>query len=463
MPRTLLLLLLVFVGCWALSWLPSSIFGQKIKKVDLLADLRPQPADTTMDQLRAQLNNIPLPDNSEPLPSDTTSLSSARRDSLVQAINKPTAGAYANGERIEDYTDNHSALQRFFKALRTSRQSPVRIAFLGDSFIEGDILVGDFRNTLQKNFGGHGVGFVPISSVVAQYRSTVLMKSSGWKTLTLLTDRQQSYAIPGQLFETTADIASLYFQNGSAYSTIQTVSTLKLIYDRCDNTFVQLILNAADTMDVSLPPTDKITQYTFNADTIRTCTISFSDAKNLRALGVALEEPTGVTVDNHALRGNSGLPLANLDPASCQAWNEIRPYDLIILQYGLNVADENTLDYNWYASRMTAVVNSLRDLFPMSDILLLGVSDRCSQYDGDFKTIPAVLALLNAQRRIARQARIAFWNTFGAMGGENSMTHYVANGWAGKDYTHLTYRGGSEISKKLLKALMKEKEYYDNY
>ncbi|MEG1545113.1 MAG: hypothetical protein RR382_11430, partial [Tannerellaceae bacterium] len=99
--------------------------------------------------------------------------------------------------------------------------------------------------------------------------------------------------------------------------------------------------------------------------------------------------------------------------------------------------------------------------FPMADILLLGVSDRSHQDEGEFETMPAVLALLHAQRQSARQVGIPFWNVFGAMGGENSMVRFVANNWASKDYTHLSFRGGREVAAALLKAILLEKEFYD--
>ena len=99
--------------------------------------------------------------------------------------------------------------------------------------------------------------------------------------------------------------------------------------------------------------------------------------------------------------------------------------------------------------------------FPEADILLLGVSDRSHQEDGAFETMPAVLALLHTQRQIARKTGIPFWNTFGGMGGENSMVRFVENNWASKDYTHLSFRGGREIATALLKALLLEKEFYD--
>jgi len=65
------------------------------------------------------------------------------------------------------------------------------------------------------------------------------------------------------------------------------------------------------------------------------------------------------------------------------------------------------------------------------------------------------------RRRAARRAGVAFWNVFGAMGGENSMIRFVENNWASKDYTHLSFRGGKEIASALLKAILLEKEFYD--
>ena len=92
---------------------------------------------------------------------------------------------------------------------------------------------------------------------------------------------------------------------------------------------------------------------------------------------------------------------------------------------------------------------------------MMGVSDRSCQVYGTYETMPAVLALLHAQRQAARRSGIAFWNVFGAMGGENSMVRYVENNWASKDYTHLSFRGGKEIANALLDALMLEKAFYD--
>ena len=64
---------------------------------------------------------------------------------------------------------------------------------------------------------------------------------------------------------------------------------------------------------------------------------------------------------------------------------------------------------------MEEAVRHVRVCFPDADILMLGVSDRSRQVDGTFETMPAVLALLHAQRQAARRSGVAFWNVFGAM------------------------------------------------
>ena len=75
--------------------------------------------------------------------------------------------------------------------------------------------------------------------------------------------------------------------------------------------------------------------------------------------------------------------------------------------------------------------------------------------------MPSVLALLHAQRQTAKRAGVPFWNTFGAMGGNNSMVRYVEKNWASKDYTHLGFGGGRELSRVLVEAILAEMKFYE--
>lgn len=473
--RTFYVVLITIAVCLLMYYLPDKVFGYTLRKVDLLADIRVKDNSAVMDSLRAQLalpdsSDLPAVDSTALLPAETDTIRlrneadsiKAVRDSLYKVIQASWKEGDSIGTNIEDFSQDHTALYRFFTSLgkRETLKRPVRIAFLGDSFIEGDILVADFRAGMQKKFGGRGVGFVPVASHVAQYRPTVEHTFSSWKTHSLLTDKTREFTLPGLLFEPEKEEASVYYKTVARYPNLQPVSRISLIYQRNDATSIQLVCNATDTIRELLPSTQTITQYVREGE-FTEAGFTFKQAAGFTALGVALEDPAGVVVDNFSLRGNSGMNLLQLNKERCEQLEKIRPYDLIVLQYGLNVVSDEVLQYGWYKQRMVEVVEHLKVCFPHTDILLLGVSDRSHQEDGDYATMPAVLALLHTQRQIAKQTGIAFWNVFAAMGGENSMVRYVGNNWASKDYTHLSFRGGKEIASSLLHAILLEKEFYD--
>lgn len=467
--RLLLLLLVALVSTLLMYCLPEQICGYKIKKVDLLSELRVKQEVNVMDSLRRQLledtvevDSVYVRDSIE-IHEDLDSAVLQLRDSLYNVLVQ-TEGADSLGVNIEDYSLGHVGLRRFFSALnsRDTMSRPVRVAFLGDSFVEGDILVGDLRSYLQQTFGGRGVGFVPTSSVAAQYRPTIKMKSEKWKTWSMMTDYTQAYTLSGMLFEPEEEGASMKLETSDRYPEIKSAGTFKLYYQKNNGTVMRLAKNGeTDTLETVLPQTDKITCFEQKGE-FSSVDCSFRNVDGgFLALGVAIEDNKGVVVDNYSLRGNSGLILNRVDSMQSVALNKVRPYDLIILQYGLNVANDSVLQYGWYGKKMEIAIRHLRRCYPTADVLVLGVSDRGRQFDGKFETMPSVLALLHSQRQMAKRMGVTFWNVFGAMGGENSMVRYVENNWASKDYTHLSFRGGKELARILYEALMREKKFYD--
>ncbi|MDH6313159.1 hypothetical protein M2137_001946 [Parabacteroides sp. PFB2-10] len=471
MGRLLALLALTTAMCIALYGLPGEIGGIKIRKVDLLSDIRVKqqqisPLDS-IKQLLLQPDTLEADSIAEPVVAVNTTQTDSdalqRRDSLYKASRvaaKKTADVY-----IEDFSEGHVGLKRFFRAIKNSSQMgrPARVAFMGDSFIEGDIMVGDFRSAMQKEFGGRGVGFVPITSVTAQFRPTVEHKANGWKTISMLKNKKKCFVLPGTVFLPEKENATISLKNVRNNALLQEVESVGLIYEENRQTRVELVFTdngSTDTIASQLPYTNRITLDQIKGN-ITQASYTFTETDGFRALGVALEDMSGVIVDNFSLRGNSGMILDRLDKEKCLEFAEIRPYDLIILQYGLNVLSSEVLDYGWYRQRMINVVEHLKECFPESDILLLGVTDRSHQVDGEYETMPEVLTLLHAQRQIAQRTGIAFWNMYEAMGGENSMIQYVEKNWASKDYTHFSFRGGRELAGALTKAILFEMKFYD--
>lgn len=90
---------------------------------------------------------------------------------------------------IADYsTDSLSSLLTFFNKLDQAKpkHKKVRIAYFGDSFIESDNITADLRTHLQEQFGGSGIGFLPMQSVVsAQYHSINFLPKAFGKTIIL--------------------------------------------------------------------------------------------------------------------------------------------------------------------------------------------------------------------------------------------------------------------------------------
>ena len=468
--RVWVLMLLTSLFCLGAYFFPERIAGHALKRLDMLSDFSYSRSTTQlMDSLRQQLTmeielegtDTVLMEEENALAIEIDSTTLVLRDSLYRAM-YAIEGADSLGSRIEDYSTGHIGLSRFFAALtQEATRRPVRIAVLGDSFIEGDIMVGDLRSGLQQQYGGRGVGFVPVHSVAAQYRPTVTERAEGWETWSILKDREQAYTLPGMLFTAEEEEASIHAKMSDRYPELEEASTLKVIYAQNRQTIMHLSTNTlADTLKLPLPATEQITQMEWQG-AFNEVDLRFTQAKGFQALGIVMEDATGVVVDNYSLRGHSGLSLERLDSASCAAFRQIRPYDLIILQYGLNVASDSVMNYDWYAQRMLKAIAQVKRCFPEADLLMMSVSDRSRQCEQGFETMPAVLALLHAQRKVAKRAGIPFWNLFGAMGGENSMVRYVENNWASKDYTHLGFRGGREVAKALLEALEAEKVFYE--
>ena len=153
------------------------------------------------------------------------------------------------------------------------------------------------------------------------------------------------------------------------------------------------------------------------------------------------------------------IPLETL-----REFNALRPYDLIVLQYGLNVATERGRDYSHYTKGMSEAIGHLKKAFPQAGILVVSVGDRdYKDEDGTLRTMPGIRNLVRYQQHLAADNAVAFWNLFEAMGGEGSMVKLVEAkpAQANYDYTHINFRGGRYLAGLLYEVLVYGKEQYD--
>lgn len=370
------------------------------------------------------------------------------------------ADKLSNG--LTDYSAGEEALLKFQLALSEAGTRQVRIAFLGDSFIEGDILVGPFRNELQAKYGGKGVGYVPMTSETARFRTTVKHRFKGkWQKLSSLRPKKGSRFTLAENFDIASKGAEVSFEMTKSPSNLASVDRVLFLYQSDSLSSYTISINGSEPLsytanyDTILPA--RLYGEIFEQSGVKEVTLTFPDGFNGRLHGIYLDGNTGVVVDNYSLRGSSGLQLAQVSSSLTNDLSRLRDYDLIILSYGLNVASgklEDPDDYGWYYSGMAKSIEHLQRLYPNAVFLMMSISDRATLDEGKIITLPSVSKILLHQKRLAEKYGCLFWNTYGIMQEQGGIEGFVNKGWAAKDYTHLSYAGGQSLAKALLQDLL---------
>jgi hypothetical protein len=444
----ILMLCMILIGSLLFLYnIPEFSIGSfSFRRIDLLSDLKVYDKE---EEFKAIQDSIAI-----------------KEDSVVKLVEEHCRPGITC---IEDYSADSTALKEFFKALAETQKkgSVTRIAFYGDSFIEGDVFCGSFRDTLQSVFGGRGVGYVPITSAVSGFRNTIKHRYDNWRTSSLIARVDSTLEIGPAGFTFVPATGNWVEYKGTRLRYLSDFTTVKLYYRNFDEASVQYSIGNDTTMYIDeLKNSGSLQEWTYrHKSAFNAIKFEFYPFDSLRLYGAAFEKDGGVYVDNFSLRGNSGMSLMGLSDKMLASFGRYRNYKLVILQYGLNSVVEDSLNYRYYTNRMIAVVNKLKKAYPKSSFLLLSVSDRGSNKTGRLSTMNAIPAMRNAQREIAERTNIAFWDLYEGMGGENSMIKFTQQKppLAAKDYTHLTFSGGRKLSGALVKSLLFAKEKYERH
>lgn len=377
-----------------------------------------------------------------------------------QTLSGDTTYYYPERIPIEDFdTTGESPLRRFYAKLAdTTYSRRVRIAVLGDSFIEGDILTADLREALQSRYGGCGTGFAPMASPLTGYRRTIRTQWQGWRSYNIMqrrtapADLRGDYFVSGWICKPDPG-ATVRWEGSDFRRRIDTCRRASLLFIARDSCRVVLTVNDTEERSFEIPPAECLRRIVVRGPIGSLALRLDSGAAGFTGYGAVFEGDGGVTVDNYSIRSNNGQALFGTDPVLNAQANALLGYDLIVLQYGLNILQSGVNDYTVYARQVEKMIAFVRQCFPEAAVLVLATSDRSVRSDNGFAPIGSAPALAGYQRRAARTAGAAFWNTYEAMRMLGGMERFVANGWAGKDYTHINYAGGSRIARALADAL----------
>lgn len=366
--------------------------------------------------------------------------------------------AYAKkGTLIRFNTDTlQPALSKFDEkliALSEGKNVKIRIAWFGDSQIEGDFITQDIRVLLQNYFGSQkGVGYVPITSVSSDFRKTAKLFASG--------------DIRADNFKKSDGNSNLFFSGYSFFSN-------DLNVDFTDNTTKGqatqkwLLYGKGDSISVKIQ--DSIRKYpadkSFNKILISSAAsnkVKFNVVSNKTPIyGVSSEPKSGIVLDNFSFRGITGIELKKLNSDLLAEINRSGYYDLIVFQYGVNLMFKpNDTNYDYYYRAMRPILKKFKNNMPNTEFLLFSCSDRAFNYDGEWKTAVGIDALIDTQARLAYDNDIPFYNFYNSIGGKGTVVKWADTTpqLANKDYIHFNFRGAKIAAKTIFNAIIHDYE-----
>lgn len=447
----LLVVLMAVIVVFGLSFVPwTEITGGFMKDFDLLEDI----SDRTVDRgetdeiidplLAAEMSSVSLTETVDTVPEAET---------VDTVTGTPYEARRIDGVVVmEDYAPQQRGFERLRAALAHSGSRQVRIGVIGDSYIEGDILTQDIRERLQSLYGGRGVGYVPMTSEVSGFRRSVRQTDSGWTEHDLRTDKSIDCRwLSGQRF-TGGPGATATWRAARQPAHAQAWNSARVALRTSSPGTITVQTGTDAPQTVSLNGSDSPQVLDFKGEMSK-FTLTNNSVADLTVYGVWLSDTTGVVVDGMSLRGNSGIVHSSLSPDLTAAMGPGVDYDLIVLEYGLNAVTSRQKDYSYYAGRMAKVIGRLRECYPDADIIVMGAGDRGQKSGTTVHSMATVQSMVNAQRALARDAGVVFWDTRAAMGGDNAIVAWRQAKEVNADYIHLNFDGGRHLADLFVDAL----------
>lgn len=354
-------------------------------------------------------------------------------------------------EKIIDFSTDTSlpALEHCVRKLakiKKEGKGKVRIAFFGDSMIEADLITQDFRSALQDAFGGSGVGFVPVTSISASLRTSAVSKSSNdWTKRNYKSDKTDDLFISGDIFSS-APGSWFSVKDNTAKDSV----SISLLYGNGSGNI------SVDNNIIAVKKGEA-----FNLQTLKTGNSIDVKIQNgsLPVFGISFESPSGVIVDNFSFRGITGVEINKLNDEMLAQINAKRPYDLIILEYGVNVLFRpNDTNFDWYYKKMMLSLSKIKKAFPDAEVLLISTGDRAFRNGDKWESGIGVANLVKTQALMAFEKHFSFFNLYETMGGKNSIVEWATSAppMANKDYVHPNHLGAKKVAAFLSNAIMQE-------
>lgn len=442
---------LLGVLCWVFPAKPVHIGSLSLRWATLASVLdleKPAPTPVYGDTLPlyAEADTLSLP------------LDSAFVGDTVPAVE--VAPAYTPA--VDTLQDTRKYLAAFYASLSQTGSRTVRVVHYGDSQIEEDRMTQTIRRALQTQYGGGGVGIVPLLQTIPTRTLHQILLMDG-RTVSIqqgiprqlvygpksMRRADGRYGVMGQVALMNDSLLRGSEHLSVVLEPMSKVRNTESYFNRLrvwtDGT-VAVVSAAGDTLSAAetLVLPDSTTRYTFSL---------FGRGQ---VYGMSLETPTGIVVDNIPMRGCIGTVFRSIDSEQLSAFYRETNTRLIILQFGGNAIpfNEQPSTIRGIVGQLGQQVRYLRACAPEASILFVGPGDMTTLIDGQPTTYPLLPYMDKLLAEMAAKEQVAYYSLYRAMGGQNSMLEWQKRGWAGADGVHFTRKGAEKAGKRLAEWLL---------
>ena len=358
--------------------------------------------------------------------------------------------------------DPRHYLTAFYNALDSANVMQVRVVHYGDSQIEEDRISNVLRELWQTQYGGGGVGLIPLHQTVPTSSIRQWISINGGVQSTQGGPKRYLAYGPGSMRLKNKEygvMAQAACMNNTYVAGSQSIimNTKPFSKKLTSYHYYNQLRILADNIKVSFTkPNIGITDSLINGTGIFQLPDSTTEYKiHLKGkgyvYGVSLETPTGVIVENIPMRGCSGTIFTRIDSLQLSNFYRESNTRLIILQYGGNMVPNTKTQkgLSGYVESLREQVRYLRACAPQASILFIGPSDMSTRIGGVMTTYPIVPKMDEALALMAKEEQIAYWSMYKAMGGHGSMVTWKRQGLAAHDYVHFSKSGASKVARLL--------------
>jgi len=383
-------------------------------------------------------------------------------------------------------------LDMFYAGLQAAERGDtnarVLISQFGDSHTAGDFLTGRIRHLLQARFGDAGRGLVAAGKPPMRhyYQKDVGYGRTGVWTSSVggAKGDEEPFGLLGIRVSGEKKGAQLWVETCGPCASGKTTSQFELLYYvapgrgavkvRVDEGPWQTV----DTRAKAIEPPHPARQVFAVPDGPHKLTIEHAGGGRVDLFGVALERgKPGVIVDNYGIVGRRLGSLRSWDWAIIGEQLATRDPRLVVIQYGTNEADDSTLVLEDLATFYDETITRIRAAAPTASIVILGPPDMGKREAGkacdkmkpprngvDAGVIPEcewhtpgiLRDIVAVQHAAATRNKVAFFDTFAALGGGEQMDllAQATPPVAFRDHVHFTDLGYQRWADAFLGALL---------